>query len=61
MEQNTKDLSIERDLISEKLRDTIELNKVVTQAVVEAVDKARKLGFLSTMDVAAVSDTTRLL
>ena len=51
MEQNTNDVSAERDTISEKLRDTDALNKVVKQAVVEAVDKARKLGFLPDLSV----------
>ena len=34
------------DPIAEKLRDTAALEKVMQQAVIEAVDKARKLGFL---------------
>ena len=46
MEQNSNNLTSSTDTISEKLRDTAELNKVVKQAVVEAVEKARKLGFL---------------
>lgn len=48
MEQNTENVSSTHDTISEKLRDTTALNKVVKQAVVEAVEKARKLGFLQT-------------
>ena len=34
------------DPIAEKLRDTAALEKVMQQAVIEAVDNARKLGFL---------------
>ena len=48
MEQNSNNLASSRDTITEKLRDTVELNKVVKQAIVEAVEKARKLGFLKT-------------
>lgn len=48
MEHNSNQLPPSRDTIAEKLRDTAELNKVVKQAVVEAVEKARKLGFLNT-------------
>ena len=51
MEQNSNNLASSRDTITEKLRDTVELNKVVKQAVVEAVEKARKLGFLKTPSV----------
>ena len=46
MEQNSNNLTPSRDSITEKLRDTAELNKVVKQAVVEAVEKAQRLGFL---------------
>ena len=51
MEQNTDHLIPEPDTISEKLRDTEALNRVVKQAVTEAVDKARKLGFLHEVSV----------
>ncbi|MDO8178405.1 MAG: hypothetical protein Q7T62_09195 [Undibacterium sp.] len=51
MEQNSNNLTSSPGTISEKLRDTAELNKVVKQAVVEAVEKARKLGFLKTPSV----------
>ena len=46
MEQNTGDLTKAHDPIAEKLLDTEALNKVVQQAVKEAVDKAQRLGFL---------------
>lgn len=39
------------DPISAKLRDTAALEKVVRQAVTEAVEKARKLGFLQSPTV----------
>ena len=39
------------DPIAEKLRDTAALEKVMQQAVIEAVDKARKLGFLPDLSV----------
>lgn len=51
MEQDSNKLASSPDSITEKLRDTAELKKVVTQAVVEAVEKARKLGFLKTPSV----------
>ncbi|MBI3712699.1 MAG: hypothetical protein HY253_07025 [Burkholderiales bacterium] len=51
MEQDSNNLSSSPDSITEKLRDTAELKKVVKQAVVEAVEKARKLGFLKTPSV----------
>ena len=51
MEQNTENVSPTHDTISEKLRDTAALNKVVKQAIVEAVEKARKLGYLQTPSV----------
>ena len=51
MEQNTDNVVPASDSISEKLRNTAELNKVVKQAVMEAVDKARKLGFLPAASV----------
>jgi hypothetical protein len=51
MEQNSNNLNRSSDTIAEKLRDTVELNKVVKQAVVEAVERARKLGFLKTPSV----------
>lgn len=37
--------------IAAKLRDTAALEKVVRQAVTEAVEKARKLGFLQSTTV----------
>lgn len=43
MEHNTVDLS---DPITAKLRDSAMLARLVKQAVAEAVDKARRLGFL---------------
>ena len=46
MEQNTSDLTKGHDPIAEKLLDREALNKVVQQAVKEAVDKAQRLGFL---------------
>ncbi len=36
------------DPITAKLRDTAALEKVMRQAVTEAVEKARKLGYLKT-------------
>ncbi len=51
MEQDSNNLAPSPDSITEKLRDTAELKKVVKQAVVEAVEKARKLGFLKTPSV----------
>ena len=43
MEHNTVDLN---DPIAKKLDDNATLERLVRQAVSEAVDKARKLGFL---------------
>ena len=51
MEQDSNNLASSPDSITEKLRDTAELKKVVKQAVVEAVEKARKLGFLKTPSI----------
>jgi hypothetical protein len=45
MEQHQKSID---DPIAAKLRDTAALEKVMQQAVTEAVEKARKLGFLKT-------------
>lgn len=45
MEQHQKPVG---DPIAEKLRDTAALEKIMRQAVTEAVEKARKLGFLKT-------------
>lgn len=47
MEQNSNNLASSPDTITEKLRDTAALKKVVKQAVVEAVEKAQKLGYLN--------------
>ena len=46
MEQNTKNINPSTSTISEKLRDTAQLKKIVKQAVVEAVEKAQRLGHL---------------
>jgi DNA-binding protein YbaB len=43
MERNTVDLN---DPIAKKLDDNATLERLVRQAVSDAVDKARKLGFL---------------
>lgn len=43
MEQHQQDLS---DPIASKLRDTAAMEKIMQQAVKEAVDKAQRLGFL---------------
>ena len=48
MEQHQKSID---DPIAPKLRDTAALEKVMQQAVAEAVEKARKLGFLKTPSV----------
>ncbi|MES2048428.1 MAG: hypothetical protein V4447_08510 [Pseudomonadota bacterium] len=48
MEQHQKPVD---DPIAEKLRDTAALEKIMQQAVTEAVEKARKLGFLKTPSV----------
>lgn len=48
MEQNSIDLTQHPDPIAEKMQDTATLEKYVKQAVFEAVDKARRLGFLPT-------------
>lgn len=56
MEQDSNNLNSSPDTITEKLRDTAELQKVVKQAVVEAVEKARKLGFLKTPSVQEESE-----
>ncbi len=45
MEQHQKSID---DPIAAKLRDTAALEKVMQQAVTEAVEKARKLGFIKT-------------
>ena len=47
METNSVDLN---DPIERKLRDDAELDRLVQQAVSEAVEKARKLGFLDGKD-----------
>ena len=46
MEQDSNDLNQQHDPIAEKMRDTVTLEKIVKQAVAEAVDKAQRLGFL---------------
>lgn len=46
MEQDSIDLNQQPDPIAEKMRDTATLEKIFKQAVFEAVDKARRLGFL---------------
>lgn len=46
MEQDSIDLNQQPDPIAEKMRDTAALEKIFKQAVFEAVDKARRLGFL---------------
>jgi hypothetical protein len=51
MEQNSNNLTSPPDTITEKLRDTATLKKVVKQAVVEAVEKARKLGLITTPSI----------
>jgi len=43
MEHNSVDLN---DPIAEKLRDSDTIDRLVRQAVAEAVERARKLGFL---------------
>lgn len=43
MEHNTVDLN---DPISKKLDDNAELERLVRQAVADAVERARRLGFL---------------
>lgn len=48
MEQHQKSID---DPIAAKLRDTAALEKVMQKAVIEAVEKARKLGFLKTPSV----------
>lgn len=48
VEQNSNHLTPSRDTIAEKLRDTAAMEKIMQQAVLEAVEKARKLGFLKT-------------
>lgn len=50
MEHNTVDLN---DPIAKKLDDNATLERLVRQAVSEAVDKARKLGFLDKENSAA--------
>lgn len=45
------DTNNEIDPIAAKLRDTAALEKMVRQAVAEAVEKARKLGFLQSPTV----------
>lgn len=47
VEQNSNNLASSPDNITEKLRDTATLRKVVKQAVVDAVEKAQKLGNLN--------------
>lgn len=46
MEQDSIDLNQQPDPIAEKMQDTATLEKYVKQAVLEAVDKAQRLGFL---------------
>jgi hypothetical protein len=48
MEQHQKSID---DPIATKLRDTPALEKVMRQAVAEAVEKARKLGYLPSSSV----------
>jgi hypothetical protein len=48
MEQHQQPVN---DPIAEKLRDTAAMEKVMQKAVLEAVEKARKLGFLKTSAV----------
>ena len=48
MEQNPNNINSPLDPIEEKLKDTAALEKVMKQAVFEAVDKAQRLGFLPT-------------
>lgn len=48
MEQHQKSVD---DPIAAKLRDTAALERVMQQAVTEAVEKARKLGFIKTPSV----------
>ena len=48
MEQHQQHLT---DPIAEKLRDTAAMEKTMQRAVAEAVDKARKLGFLPAASV----------
>lgn len=48
MEQHQKSID---DPIAAKLRDTAALEKVMQQAVAEAVEKARKLGYLQSPSV----------
>jgi hypothetical protein len=52
MEQNSINLNPAHDPIAEKMRDTAALEKVVKQAVAEAVEKAQRLGFLLKPSVA---------
>ena len=54
MEHNAIDLS---DPITTKLRDSAMLARLVNQAVAEAVDKARRLGFLDQPALGFKSDT----
>jgi hypothetical protein len=46
MKNDPSSLPPQRDPIAEKMRDTATLQKIVKQAVSEAVDKAQRLGFL---------------
>ncbi|MFZ6798383.1 hypothetical protein [Undibacterium sp. Di24W] len=56
MEQNPNNLASTPDTITKKLRDTAMLKKVVKQAVVEAVEKARKLGLITTSSIQESSE-----
>lgn len=56
MERDSNNLASSPDTITEKLRDTAALKKVVKQAVVEAVEKACKLGFLNSPSIQEVAE-----
>lgn len=56
MEQNPNNLASTPDTITEKLRDTATLKKVVKQAVVEAVENARKLGLITKPSIQEASE-----
>ena len=56
MEQISGNVNQPLDAIDEKLNDDVMLEKIVKQAVAEAVDKAQRLGFLP---VPPKSDSTQ--